>query len=81
MDYWLELLTINHEILGSIPGLAMEIFLWKEVSHSNHGLANLVEFRINPLTQYKVSIYLASYNQLVSAYVTNCVKYSAPFKA
>ena len=43
--YWSESLTTNHEVLGSILGSTVGIFLEKEDSHGDHGLGRLVEFR------------------------------------
>ena len=40
-----SLLTVNHEIPGSIPGSTVGIFPGGEDSHSDHGLDRLVEFR------------------------------------
>ena len=42
---WSESLTTNHEVLVSIPGSTVGIFLEGEDSRGDHGLGRLVEFR------------------------------------
>ena len=42
---WSESLTTNHEVLGSIPGSTVGIFLERKDSRGDHGLGRLVEFR------------------------------------
>ena len=54
---WLEFLTIEHDVAGSILGLQMNIFLCENNSHMIHNLGNFVESKFkdpwHPLLTYK----------------------------
>jgi hypothetical protein len=57
--WWLEFLTTDHDVSGSIPGSAMGIFLQGHDSHGDQGLGSLVELRFKgpPPKWYFMLIY------------------------